>query len=174
MTMRDIASIVDIECDGLRGCGVTGAIKIDENATQLQNFAQSRRILPTRHGGLRAKVIPRIWQAPASELEGGVLAQMIEIVRIFITAGDGENARAQDTAERMGNQQRIARIGDDRGELVSQSAPTLGLPQQHHASIRCDAPAIESGGDLLAIHGWKREREKAIFCHGGCGSDEIV
>jgi hypothetical protein len=29
MTMRDIASIVDIECDGLRGRGVTGAIEID-------------------------------------------------------------------------------------------------------------------------------------------------
>jgi hypothetical protein len=35
MTMRDIASIVDIECDGLRGRGVTGAVKIDEDAAQL-------------------------------------------------------------------------------------------------------------------------------------------
>jgi hypothetical protein len=60
---------------------------------------------------------------------------MIEIVRIFVTAGDGENARAQETAERMGNQQRIAWIGDDCGELASQSAPALGLPKQHHASI---------------------------------------
>jgi hypothetical protein len=24
------------------------------------------------------------------------------------------------------------------------------------------------------LHGWKREREKAIFCRGGCGLDEIV
>jgi len=59
MAMRDIASIVDIECDGLRERGVTDAIKIDENAAQLKNFAQSRRILPTRHGGLRAQVVPR-------------------------------------------------------------------------------------------------------------------
>ena len=56
---RDIASIVDIECDGLRERGVTDAIKIDENAAQLKNFAQSRRILPTRHGGLRGQVVPR-------------------------------------------------------------------------------------------------------------------
>jgi hypothetical protein len=35
----------------------------------------------------------------------------------------------------MGNQQRIAWIGDDCGELVSQSVPGLGLPKQHHASI---------------------------------------
>jgi hypothetical protein len=38
MTMRDIASIVDIECDGLRGRGVTGAIEIDEDAAQLSEF----------------------------------------------------------------------------------------------------------------------------------------
>jgi transposase len=24
------------------------------------------------------------------------------------------------------------------------------------------------------LHGWKREREKAIFCRGGCGLDAIV
>ena len=115
-----------------------------------------------------------VGQARASELEGGVPARMIEIVRIFITAGDGENARAQDTAERMGNQQGIAWIGDDRGELVSQSAPALCLPQQHHASIRRDAPTIESGGDFLAIHGRKREPEKAVFCHGGRSLDAIL
>ncbi len=79
MTMRDIASIADIECDGLRGRGVTSAIKIDENAAQLQNFAQSQRILPARHRGLRAQVLPHRVSA-ASEPEGGVLAQMIEIV----------------------------------------------------------------------------------------------
>jgi hypothetical protein len=84
----------------LRERGVTDAIKIDENAAQLKNFAQSRRILPTRHGGCEHRSSP-VGQARASELEGGVLARMIEIVRIFITAGDGENARAQDTAERM-------------------------------------------------------------------------
>jgi hypothetical protein len=37
MTMCDNASIVDIECDGLRGRGVTGAIKIDEDAAQLHS-----------------------------------------------------------------------------------------------------------------------------------------
>ena len=73
MTMRDIASIVDIECDGLRGRGVTGAIKIDEDAAQLKNFAQSRRILPTRHGGLRAQVVPRMGKRPQASLKAGSL-----------------------------------------------------------------------------------------------------
>ncbi len=74
----------------------------------------------------------------------------------------------------MGDQQWIARIRDDGGELVRHSEPALGLPQQHHASIRSDAPAVESSGDLLAANGWKREREKAIFDHGGCGFDAMA
>jgi len=174
MAMRDIAGVVDIERDGLWRRGVTGAIKIDEDAAQLHNFAQGRRVLPTRHGRLRAQIVSRIGQSPAGKLEGGILAQMVEVVSILVAAGDGENASAKDAPERMGDQQWIARIGDDGGELVRHSQPALGLPQQHHARIRGDAPAIKSGGDLLAANGWKREREKAIFDHGGCGLDAMA
>jgi hypothetical protein len=69
---------------------------------------------------------------------------------------------------------RIARIGDDGGEFVRHSEPAFSLPQQHHARIRRDAPAVESGGNLLAANGWKREWEKAIFNHGGCGFDAVA
>src|SRR5476651_24481 len=81
MTMREIASVVDIERDGLWRCGVTGAIKIDEHAAQSHDFAQGRRVLPTRHGGLRTQVGSRIGQSPAGKLEGRILAQMIEVDR---------------------------------------------------------------------------------------------
>ena len=54
MTVRDIAGIIDIERDGLRRRGVTGAIKFDADAAELHDFAQGRRVLPTRYGGLRA------------------------------------------------------------------------------------------------------------------------
>jgi len=74
----------------------------------------------------------------------------------------------------MGNQQGIARIGDDGRELARHAQSTLGLPQQHHAGVRGDAPTVERGGDLLAANGWKREREKAIVEHGGCGFDVMA
>ena len=60
------------------------------------------------------------------------------------------------------------------GEFVRHSEPPFGLPQQHHARIRRDAPAVESGGNLLAANGWKREWEKDIFNHGGCGFDAMA
>ena len=169
MAMRNVAGVVDVERDRLRRLGVAGAIKIDEDAAKLHDFAQARRVLPTRHGRLRAQIVARIGQAPASELESRILAQTIEIVGILVAAGDGQNARAKNAVERMGDQQGIARIGDDGRELARDAQPAFGLPQQHHAGIRRDATAVESRADLLAANGWKREREKAIVDHGGCG-----
>jgi hypothetical protein len=99
MAMRDVAGVVDVERDGARRVGVTGAIKIDEDAAKLHDFAQARRVLPTRQGRLRAQIIAGIGQAPAGKLERRILAQMIEVVRILIAAGNGQNARAKDTAE---------------------------------------------------------------------------
>ena len=99
---------------------------------------------------------------------------MIEVVRILVASGDGQNARTKNAVERMGNQQGIARIGDDGRELARHAQSTLGLPQQHHAGVRGDAPTVERGGDLLAANGWKREREKAIVEHGGCGFDVMA
>ena len=174
MAMRDVAGVVDIERDGWRRRGVTGAIKIDEDAAKLHDFAQARRILPTRHGRLRAQIVARIGQAPAGELESRILAQMIEIVRILVAAGDGENARAKNAVERMGDQQGIAWINDDGRELARHAQPALGLPQQHHAGIRGDATAVESRADLLAANRWKRKREKAIVEHGGCGFEVMA
>jgi hypothetical protein len=34
--------------------------------------------------------------------------------------------------------------------------------------------AVERGGDLLAANRWKREGEKAIVEHGGCGLNAMA
>ena len=73
MTMRDIASIVDIECDGLRGRGVTGAIEIDEDAAQLQNFAQSRGVSQRDMVGCEHRSFPVSGNRPQASLKAGSL-----------------------------------------------------------------------------------------------------
>ncbi len=65
---------------------------------------------------------------------------MIEVVRILVAAGDGQNARTKNAVERMGDQQGIARIGDDGRELARHAQSTLGLPQQHHAGVEVMRP----------------------------------
>ena len=165
-----VAGVVDVERHRSRGGGIAGAIKVDQHAAEPDNLAQGRGVFPARQRGLRAQIAAAAGQASASQLERGVLAQMVQIVAVLEAAGDGEDAGAQDGAERVGNQKRVARIGNHFGQLVRQPQPLPGLARKHHPGVRGDAPAIEGGSDFLARDGWKREREQAIVGHGGCGS----
>jgi hypothetical protein len=50
--------------------------------------------------------------------------------------------------------------------------------QQHHATIRARASAVEGSNDFVAFHGWEIEGQKCLVQHGECGSrgcmDRIV
>ena len=60
--------------------------------------------------------------------------------------------------------------GDPRDGGEPSAARSVLGSQQHDATIRTDAPAVESSGDFLGANGWKRKREKAIFDCGGRAS----
>ena len=45
----------------------------------------------------------------------------------------------------------------------------LSHRQQHNATVRGQATAVEICCDFLARDGWKRERQEIIVCHGGRG-----
>ena len=40
---------------------------------------------------------------------------MIEIIAILVAAGDGEHACPQDVGDAVGDERRVARVGDERG-----------------------------------------------------------
>src|SRR5438874_13304533 len=69
----------------------------------------------------------------------------------------------------MDDPARIALIGDHPGELIGDTQPALRLGQQHDAAVGTDPPAVKGGGNLLAVHDWKAERQKVIVGHGGRG-----
>jgi len=50
---------------------------------------------------------------------------------------------------------------DERGQRVE---PVDS--EQHHAAIRGQSPAIESGSDRFAANGWKCERQQIKVGHG--------
>ena len=65
---------------------------------------------------------------------------------------------------------RIALVGDDPGELVGDTEAPLRLGEEHYTAIRRDPSAIKGGRDLLALNGWKGERQQVIVGHGGRGA----
>ena len=128
------------------------------------------RVLPARDGRLRAQIGAAVGQPPAGQLERRIGAQPVEVVGVLIAAGDGEDAGPQDVGQPMGDPLRVAAVRDHRGELLGDAEPPLRLGQQHDPAVRGDPPAIEGGGDLLALDGWKRERQQGIVGHGGRGA----
>ena len=62
---------------------------------------------------------------------------------------------------------RIARVRDHARQPLGDPEPALGLGQKHHTTVRGQAPAIEGGSDLLAGHGWKRERRSVSSVMAG-------
>ena len=65
---------------------------------------------------------------------------------------------------------RVAPLPDAARQRLGQAEPALRRAQQDQPAVRRDQTAREIGGHLLALYGWKIEREKAIFGHGGRGA----
>ncbi len=174
MAMHDIDRVVDIERDGAWRGSVARAVDIDHGAAHADHLAQIGHVLPTRHGRLRAQIACAVGQMSAGQLEGGIGAQMVEVVGILVTASDGEHARPQNVGHAVGHQQRIAWVGDQPGQGAGDPHVALNRSQQQHPAVGGDAPAIESSDDFLAHDGWESERQERIFGHGGCGSRGYV
>src|SRR6185436_9814122 len=89
---------------------------------------------------------------------------------IFIAAGNGEDAGAQNIGQQMGDPVRIAAVRNYPSEPFGDAEPTIGLGQQYDPAVGTDPPTIEGSCDLLAANGWKAEWQKAIVAHGGRGA----
>ena len=170
MAVHDIDGVIDVQRDSDRRAWVAGAIGVDHRVGHAHHLTQTRRTLPTRHRRLRAQIITGIRQTSAGQFEAGVGAQMIEIVGVLVTAGNGEHARAQNIDDTVCHQQRIARIGNQTCQAMGNPDTPLGSSQKHHTAIRGETPTIERSSDFLASDGWKPERLSRIVVHGGCGS----
>jgi hypothetical protein len=170
MAVHDIGGVIGVQRDGDRRAWVAGAVGVDHRVGHAHHLTQARRILPTRHRRLRAQIITGIRQTPAGQLEAGVGAQMIEVVGVLVTAGDGEHARAQNIDDTVCHQQRMARIGNQPCQQLGNPDTLLGSGQKHHTAIRGETATIKRSSDFLTSGGWKPERLNRIIVHGGCGS----
>ena len=174
MAMHDINGVIDIQRHRSRWRSVRGAVEIDHDAHQPDDLAPARCVLPTAHGRLRAQAHRRFGQPSDRQLERRIVAQMIEIVGIFVAGRNRQNAREKNVPQRMRHPRRIARIVDRRRQFLGNTEALCSLRQEHHAAIGTDPAAIKSGANFLATHGWQIERQKAIVGHGGRGSVRLA
>lgn len=81
---------------------MTTARQIDHAAPKPQQGTRIGPALQPRDGRQRGERRPGLGQPPTSHLEGGGMAQGIEIVGIRITAGNRESAGIQDVGQFIG------------------------------------------------------------------------
>jgi len=143
MPVHDIGRVVDVEGDGGRWAGIAGAIEVDQGVGHAHHLAPSRRVLPTRHRRLRAQIAAAVGQAVAGQLEGRIGAQVVEVVGVFVDAGDGEDARAQDVIDAVGHQGGVARVRDQPRQLRGDPQLPLHRAEQQNTAIGGDAPTVE-------------------------------
>ena len=67
----------------------------------------------------------------------------------------------------MDHQRRVPPVPDAARQRLGQAEPAFGPAQQDQPAVGRDQAAPEISGHLLAFDGWKIEREKGIFGHGG-------
>ena len=139
-------------------------------AVRRPRLAAGRRVLEPAHGGLRTQIAPALRRPADRQLEQGIGAQVVAIVGVLVSAGDREHAEPEHGRQRVDRPRRIAPLPDAAGQRPGQAEPALRPAQQDQPTVRRDRTAGEIGGHLLAAYGWKIEREKGIFGHGGRGA----
>ena len=176
MAMDDIDGVVNVERHRCWRGGVAGAIEIDHDPHQADEVAQRGRVLPARDGRLRAQIGSGVGQPPAGELERRVAAQSVEIVAVFVAAGDCENPGAQNIGQPMDDPAGIAFVRDHCRKPLGEAKLPLRLRQQrqqHDAAIRAEASAVKGGGDLFALYRWKRERQQLSSVMAGVARSNL-
>ena len=152
------------------GAREAAAKDVDQGGRHARHFDAGRRVLQPAHGRLGTQVAAALRRPADGQLEQGIAAQRVAVVGILVPAGDREHAEAQHRRQHMDHPLRVAPLPDATRQRLGQAEPAFGRAQQHQPAVGRDRPALEIGGHLLALNGWKIEREKGIFGHGGRGA----
>jgi hypothetical protein len=124
--MHDVDGVVDVQRDFARWARVAGAIDVDQGVAHRRYLAPVGRVLPARHGGLRAQIRAAVRKSAAGQFEAGIKAQPVEIVAVLVAARDRQDAGAQDVGHAVLHKVRIARVGDQAGKRVGDAQTALG------------------------------------------------
>ena len=170
VAVHRVAGLVDVQHDRRRRDREGAAEDVDQGGRQARHLSARGRVLEPAHGGLRTQIAPALRRPADRQLEQRIGAQVVAIVGVLVAAGDREHTEPEHRRQRVNRPRRIAPFPDAARQRPGEAEPAFRRAQQHQPAVGRDRPAREIGGHLLALYGWKIEREKGIFGHGGRGA----
>ncbi len=87
------------------------------------------------------------------------------IVAVLVPHGDGEDALAEHRPLLVGDQSRIAWIGNDGVDPLNEPKPAIHLPKQQRPGIGGDGSTGKIGDDLTTTETGKDDRVWITVCH---------
>ena len=171
LAVHRIAGIVDVQRDGGGRDREGAAEDVDQSGRHPRHLKPRGRVLQPAHGRLRTQRAAALRRLAHGQLEQGIGAQGVAVVRILVTARDREHAEGAASPAACGPPATGCATPGCSPASVSARPSRRSAPRNRTSppSGR-DQPAPEIGGHLLAFDGWKIEREKGIFGHGGRGA----
>ena len=170
--MRGAESVVDVENfqrAGLHG----GAELIEQRRRKPRRLGLARCILQPADGRLRGKRGAALRAASDRHFHQRIVAQPVEVVGIFMPAGDRGGARHHQLEHRVADAAGVAPIGHRRGQPPADTKLALGFAQQQQAGVGGLVAAGKIHCEFLAVDGWQVEGKQCIVGHGGCGGGLI-
>ena len=153
--MRRAECIVDVE-DLKRARPHSGAELVNESRTQPRRLGLAGRVLQTADGRLRGQRCPALRTAPDRKLHQRIMAQPIEVVGIFIAAGDRRDTCHHHFEHRVSDAVCIAAIGHRVGKSPAHTERALLFSQQQQAAVGGLVAAVKINCEFLAADRWKR------------------
>ena len=166
--MRSIEGVVDVKDIAVGRRHVRREL-IDQSLGNTRRICLRRRILEAADGRLRGKRGASLRAAADGHLQRRIIAQPVEIVAVLVTAGDGQNARADEFEHGVAHARRVAAIPHGIGQPRAHADLLLGAAQQQQPRIGRLVAAVEIDCEILTRHGWQIEGKRRSVRHG-CGA----
>ena len=87
------------------------------------------------------------------------------VIEIFVARGETVDALPQEIDLRMGDQIRVARIGQRRIQCAGQPEAPIGLAQEHHPAVAGNLASLETRLDFAPIKAWKSKQFVVTYWH---------
>lgn len=127
-------------------------------ATALRRLARAS----SRH---KVGLLPSALVALHRALPGQIVAQRVVIVEILGAQREAIDALPQQIDLLLGDQLRVAWVGQGGIQRAGQAQASIGRAQKHHATVAGDIPALETRLDFAPIEAWKLKQFVVPFWH---------
>ena len=166
MTVDRIVGGVEVEDQVLGRRRVGGEELIDQSLGDLDQSLTVDAVLQSAEsrGGGEYRVF--VGHLAGGELEGGVIAEVLMVVEVFVAQGNGRDSLGDHGFLIVDEEDGMSGIGDGGIDGVEEAGLLGHLAEQEGAGIGGESTAPEIRDDVLGSKAGKTERLLVTVCHG--------